>query len=103
MLQKIKKVLSILLAVCFLATVTAGAVSAHADNSGNCIVHEDHNKQVSKKVIKPVQKPVTKKVVKSVKKPVTKKVVKPVKKLVTKKVVKPVQKPVTKSVPKTRL
>lgn len=91
MLQKIKKVLAILLAVCFLATVTAGAVSAHADTSGNCVVHEDHNKQVSKKVIKPVQKPVTKKVVQ------------PVKKSVTKKVVQPVKKPVTKSVPKTRL
>ena len=91
MLQKMKKALAILLAVCFLATVTAGAVSAHADNNGNCVVHEDHNKQVSKKVIKPVQKPVTKKVVK------------PVKKTVTKKVVKPVKKTVTKSVPKTRL
>ena len=91
MLQKIKKVLAILLAVCFLGTVTAGAVSAHADNNGNYVVHEDHNKQVSKKVIKPVQKPVTKKVVKSVQKPVTKKVVKSVKK------------PVTKPAPKTEL
>ena len=72
MLQKIKKVLAILLAVCFLGTVTAGAVSAHADNNGNYVVHEDHNKQVSKKVIKTVQKPVTKKVVTPVKKPVTK-------------------------------
>jgi hypothetical protein len=71
--------------------VTAGAVSAHADNNGNYVVHEDHNKQVSKKVIKPVQKPVTKEVVKSVKKPVTKKVIKPVKK------------PATKLVPKTGL
>jgi len=71
MLQQIKKVLAILLAVCFMATVTAGAVSAHADTNGNHVVHEDHNKQISKKVIKPVQKPVTKKVVKSVKKPVT--------------------------------
>ncbi len=84
MLQKIKKVLAILLAVCFLATVTAGAVSAHADDNGNNVVHEDHNKQVSKKVIKSVQKPVTKKVVKPVQKPVTKKVVKPVQKLVPK-------------------
>ncbi len=99
MLQKIKKVLSILLAVCFLATVTAGAVSAHADNSGNCVVHEDH----SKKVVKTVKKPVAKKVIKPVQKPVIKKVVKTVKKPVTKKVVKSVKKPVTKSVPKTNL
>ena len=98
-----KKALAILLAVCFLATVTAGAVSASENNNGNCVVHEDHNKQVIKKVIKPVQKPVTKKVVTPVKKPVTKKVVTPVQKPVTKKVVTPVQKPVTKPVTKTRL
>ncbi|WP_292388021.1 hypothetical protein, partial [Methanosarcina sp. UBA5] len=70
MLQRMKKVLAILLAVCFMATVTAGAVSAHADNNGNYVVHEDHNKQVSKKIIKPLQKPIQKKVVKPVKKPV---------------------------------
>lgn len=103
MLPKIKKVLAILLTVCFMATVTAGAVSAHADDNGKYVVHEDHNKQVSKKVIKPVQKTVHKKVVKSVQKPVHKKVIKSVKKSVTKKAVKSVKKPVIKSVPKTRL
>ncbi len=82
MMQRIKKVLAILLAVCFLATVTAGAVSAHADDNGHYIVHEDHHKQIHK----PVPPPVHKQVHKSVHKPVPQ----------------PVHKPVIKSAPKIR-
>lgn len=72
MLKQIKKTLAVLLAVCFLATVTAGAVSAHANDNGNCVVHEDHHKQVHKPVPQPVKKPVHKPVYKPVYKPVTK-------------------------------
>lgn len=60
MLKQIKKALAVLLAVCFLATVTAGAVSAHADDNGHYIVHEDHHKQIHKPVLQPVHKPVIK-------------------------------------------
>ena len=80
MLKQIKKTLAVLLAVCFMVTVTAGAVSAHADDN----VH----KQVTKPVPTVVKKPVTKSVVKVVKKPVTKPVTTVVKKPVTKPVIK---------------
>jgi hypothetical protein len=35
-----------------MATVTAGAVSAHTDDNGKSVMHENHDKQVSKKAIK---------------------------------------------------
>lgn len=72
-----KKALAILLAVCFMVTVTAGAVSAHADNNGHYVVHEDHHKQVHKQVHKPVIKSVHKQVHKPVIKTVYKTVTKP--------------------------
>lgn len=68
MLKQIKKTLAVLLAVCFLATVTAGAVSAHANDNVH-VVHEDHHKQVHKPVSQPVKKPVPKPVYKPVTKP----------------------------------
>ena len=92
MLKQIKKTLAVLLAVCFLATFTAGAVSAHANDNGHYIVHEAHHKHVQKSVTKIVQKPVQKQVVKVVKKPVQKQVVKIVKKPVQKQVIKIIKK-----------
>lgn len=50
--QKIKKVLAVLLAICFMATVTAGTVSAHANENGHHII--------IKPVTKTVKKPTTK-------------------------------------------
>jgi len=72
MLKQMKKALAILLAVCFMVTVTAGAVSAHADDNGHYVVHEDHHKQVHKPVIKSIHKQVHKPVIKTVYKTVTK-------------------------------
>ncbi len=72
MLKQIKKTLAVLLAVCFMVTVTAGAVSAQVNDNV-------HHKLVNL-VTKVVKKPVTKQVVKVTKKPVTKPIVKILKK-----------------------
>jgi hypothetical protein len=90
MLHKIKKIFTVLLTLCFIATVTSGAVSAQANDNA----HHKLVTPVTKVVKKPVTNPVVK-VTKVTKKPVTKPVVKVTKKPVTKTTTKPV-KPVTK-------
>jgi hypothetical protein len=89
MLKQIKKTLAVLLAVCFMVTVTAGAVSAQANDNvhQNDNVHHKLVTPVTKVVKKPVTNPVVK-VTKVTKKPVTKPVVKVTKKLVTNPIVK---------------
>ncbi|HEY3361437.1 MAG TPA: hypothetical protein VGK06_06275 [Methanosarcina sp.] len=79
MLKQIKKTLAVLLAVCFMVTVTAGAVSAQANDNVHKQVTTVVKKPVTTPVVKVVKKPVTKPVTTVVKKPVTKPVIKIVK------------------------
>jgi hypothetical protein len=70
MLKQIKKTLAVLLVVCFLATVTAGAVSAHAvDVPNHHVVHDEHPHHDHHKIVqkhlpsredRPIPKPVSK-------------------------------------------
>jgi hypothetical protein len=60
MLKQIKKTLAVLLAVCFLATVTIGAVSAHPDNGPHNFVPEEvhhHQHNIVHKPLPPMDHP----------------------------------------------
>lgn len=51
MLKQVTKTLAILLAVCFMVTVTVGARSVHIIDNEHGSVREDHHKPVHKPAI----------------------------------------------------